>query len=85
MLKSRSGGGERNEVGRIWKRWAKIPVKTFPIKKGINTELLIDRKWFTLYTKVKKGSDQEITDLLEEDKKRWQEITVEEVKTAAAC
>jgi len=30
-------------------------------------------------------SDQEITDLLEEGKKHWREITVLGVKTAAAC
>jgi len=31
------------------------------------------------------GSDQEIADLSEEDKKHWREITVAGVKTAAAC
>jgi len=35
-----------------------------------------------LYTKVKEGSDQEITDFLEEGKKHWREITVAGVKTA---
>jgi len=59
MLRSRSGDGERNEAGRTRKRRAKIPVKTFPIKKRINTELFIDRKWGALYTKVKEGSDQQ--------------------------
>jgi len=55
-------------------------VKTFPIKKRINTELFIDRKGGFIY-KSKGGiwsarSDQEITGLLEEGKKHWQEITV---------
>jgi len=43
-------------------------VKTFPIKIIINTELFIDAKQ-GLY--IQKGSDQEITDLLEEGK--WRE------------
>jgi len=38
-----------------------------------------------LYTKVKEGSGQEITELLEEGRKSWQEITIVGVKTAPAC
>jgi len=45
MIGRQSGGGELNSVRRIRRRRAKIPVKTFPIKKRINTELFIDRKW----------------------------------------
>jgi len=44
----------------------KIPVKTFLVKKRINTELIIDWEKGALYTKEKEGSDQEIVDLLEE-------------------
>jgi len=51
--------------GKSSDRRAKIPVKTFPIKKRINTELFIHVKG-KLYRKVKAGSDQEISDLLEE-------------------
>jgi len=67
-LRGRYGGRERNGVGRIWEYcWAKIPVKTFPIKKeSILNCLFIGNGG--LYTKVKEGSDQEITDLLEEGK-----------------
>jgi len=68
MLRRRNEGGERNGVGRICEHRAKIPVKTFPIKKRIKTELFIDWKWGALYTKVKEGSDQEILDLSEEVK-----------------
>jgi len=88
MLQRQNDGRERNGVRRICKCRAKIPVKTFPIKKRINTELFIDRKW-ALYTKGKRGirsarSDQEISDLSEEGK-ILAEITVAGVKTAAAC
>jgi len=38
---------------------AKIPVKTFPIKKRINSELLIDGKEGLYIQKGEKGSDHE--------------------------
>jgi len=44
MLWHQNGGGERNGNRRRCERWAKIPVKTFPIKKRTNTELFIDGK-----------------------------------------
>jgi len=66
MLRRQNEGGERNRNGRRCERWYKIPVKTFPIKKIINTELFIDRNVGALYTKVREGLDQEISDLLEE-------------------
>jgi len=63
-------------------------VKTFPIKKRINTELFIYRKWGAFIYKSKGGigsarSDQENIGPLRRD--FWREITVAGVKTAAAC
>jgi len=64
------------------------PVKTFPVKKRINTELFINGKE-GLFTKVKEGLDQtelikKISDLLEEGRilagNKWAGV-----KTAAAC
>jgi len=42
-----------------WEQWAKIPVMTFPIKKRINTELLIDRNQGLYIQKGDKETDQE--------------------------
>jgi len=68
-VKSGNEGGDRSGKRSMCKRWAKIPVKTFPIKKIINTELFINGKE-GLYIQ-KEGSDQEDrmkkkSDLLEE-------------------
>jgi len=72
MLRRLNEGGERQGAGRICERWAKITVKTFPIKKRINTELFIDMKW-RLYIQKKRRNriskiDQDISDLSEEGK-----------------
>jgi len=48
-----NGGGNCERMQK-----AKIPVKTFPIKKRINTELFIDGKIGLYIAKVKEGSDQ---------------------------
>jgi len=84
----RSRGREHNGVRRICGHRAKIPVKTFPIKKRINTELFIDRSGGFMYKNKggigSEGLDQEISDLSEEGKKSWRKITVAGVKTAAA-
>jgi len=45
MLQRENEGGEQKGRGRICECLAKIPVKTFPIKQRINTELFIDKKW----------------------------------------
>jgi len=44
MLQRRNEGGDQNGRRMMCERKAKIPVKTFPIKKRINTELFIDGK-----------------------------------------
>jgi len=44
---------------------AKIPVKTFPIKKIINTESFIDWEVKLYIQKIKEGLDQEISDLVD--------------------
>jgi len=79
MFRCGNEGGERNGRERICKRWAKIPVKTFPI----NTELFIDRKW-GLYIRISKiGSRKYQTS--QKRVKYLREITVAGVKTVAAC
>jgi len=49
MLWHRNEGRGWNGNGRRCERRAKIPVKTFPVKKRINTELFTDGKEGFIY------------------------------------
>jgi len=85
LLRRWNGGRERNGSGRRCELYIKIPVKTFPIKKRINTELFIDRKWGALYTKSKGGIGSRKYWTSQKRVEYWREIKEARVNTAAAC
>jgi len=73
-----------NRNGRRSERRAKIPVKTFPIKKRINTELFIHGEEKLYINKSEGGIGSRWSELLEEGR-ILAGNKYEELRTAAAC
>jgi len=65
MFRRRNEGGERNGNGRRCECWTKISLKTFPVKKRINTELFIDGKQKLYIQKWRRDRIEKISDLSE--------------------